>query len=73
MIKGPKLTRSQWEHIAKASSNIAQAIILFSLAAFFVPETVQLPSKFPQLIASIFFLVGLIIFVLSVIFIKKGK
>jgi len=43
LIKGPKLTAAQWKLLSSALSNIAQAIVLFSLAAFFVPEVVAYP------------------------------
>ena len=58
MIKGPKLSTEQWKLLASAFSNISQAIILFSLAAFFVPETVGLPKEFPRIVAFSFFISG---------------
>lgn len=52
---------------------MSQAIILFSLAAFFVPEAVSLPKDFPRVLALGFLICGLIILMAAVIIIKKGK
>lgn len=72
MIKGPKLTNAQWKLLASAFSNIGQAVILFSLAAFFVPEAVQLPKDFSKLTAFAFTISGWLIFAVAVIISKKG-
>ena len=73
MVKGPKLISSQWELIAKALSNIGQAIILFAFAALFVPETVGLSKDFSKVLAFGSFVVGLFILWNAVIIIKKGE
>lgn len=43
-----KLTHPQWKTLTTALSNIGQAVILFSLAAFFVPQAVNLPNDFSK-------------------------
>lgn len=73
MLKGPKLSQEQWKLLSGAFSNIGQAIILFSLAAFFVPEAVGLEKEFSRLTSTLFFMFGLTIFVIALIMIKKGK
>jgi hypothetical protein len=73
MIKGPKLTQAQWKLIASAFSNISQAIILFSAAAFFVPEVVGLTRDFSRITAFIFFAAGLMLLYISVIMTSRKK
>ena len=73
MIKGPKLTAAQWKLLASAFSNMSQAIILFSLAAFFVPEAVGLAKNFSRFVALMYFFGGLITLNMGVIMVKKGK
>lgn len=73
MIKGPKLTNTQWKLLASAFSNIGQAVILFSFAALFVPETVQLSKDFSQTLAVEFFIGGLLTLTAAVIIVRKGK
>lgn len=51
MLEGPKLSPQQWKLLAGAFSNISQAIILFALASFFVPEAVGLPRDFSRITA----------------------
>ncbi len=68
-----KLLPKQWSLYAKALSNISQAIILFSLAAIFVPETVSLLKDFSKLISFAYLIIGVIIFILSGIIMRKGK
>lgn len=65
MIKQLKLTGPQWKLLAGAFSNISQAIILFSLAAFFVPVTVGLSKTFPHLAAVGFLINGLLILIFA--------
>ncbi len=72
-IKGPKLTFPQWKLLASAFSNIAQAVILFSLAAFFVPEAVSLSSSFSQNLAVGFLFGGLLLLAIAVIISKKER
>ena len=62
-----QLSPSQWETLVSAFSNISQAVILFSLAAFFVPEVVNLPHSFSKQFAIQTFLGGLIMLWGSVI------
>lgn len=73
MIRGPKFTSSQWKLLASAFSNIGQAVILFSFAALFVPEAVQLAGNFSQKLALEFFIGGLLIITAAVIIVRKGK
>lgn len=73
LIRGPKLVPKQWRLLATGFSNISQAIILFSLAALFVPETVGLLKEFSRSQALIYLLAGLILFGLGVILMKKGN
>lgn len=73
MIKGPKLTIAQWKLLASAFSNMSQAVILFSMAAFFVPEAVSLPVNFSQVLAVGFLFGGLLMLAVGVIIIRKGR
>lgn len=73
MLRYPKLTPPQWKNLASAFSHMGQAIILFSLAAFFVPQTVSLPEDFSKGFAFFTFLGGLIPLFGSVIISKKEK
>lgn len=68
-----RLTHSQWKLLASALSNIGQAVILFSLAAIFVPETVGLSKDFSQFYARNFLFSGLFTLVVAVIMARKGK
>lgn len=68
-----KLSPTQWTVLSKAFSNISQAIILFSLAAFFVPEAVSLTINFSKIYAFLMLLCGLSLFIITVIISKKGK
>ena len=47
----PKLSKEQLKLLSSAFSNISLAIIIFSLASFFVPEVVGLSKDFSRLIA----------------------
>lgn len=67
------LIPNQWEILYKALSNISQGIILFSLAALFVPGAVGLPKDFSRILASSFLLGGLFLLTIAVIIGKKGK
>ncbi len=73
MIKGPKLLPRQWKLLASAFSNISQAIILFSAAAFFVPEAVGLAKNFSRGLAFAYLVCGLSLLAIGVIIAKKGK
>lgn len=73
LLKGPKLTPAQWKILAYACCNISQAIILFGLAALFVPKAVNLESDFPRFIALIYLSWGLLLLVISVTISKKVK
>ena len=72
-MRALKLTPLQWKHLASIFSNIGQAIVLFSAAAFFVPEAFGLTKNFSKTTAFVFFAGGLITLVMSVIMIKKEK
>ena len=67
-----KFNQLQWKLLANAFSNIAQAIILFSFASFFVPETVGLSRDFSRLLSVGFFISGLLILGVAVTISKKG-
>lgn len=73
MIKGPKLTAAQWKLLASAFSNMSQAVILFSMTAFFVPEAVSLPGNFSQVLAVGFLFGGLLMLVVGVIIVRKER
>lgn len=73
MITGPKLTKSQWKLLASAFSNIAQAVILFSMAASLVPEAVGLTKDFSLFKALTFLIGGLFTLAVGVIIARKGK
>lgn len=73
MISKPKLSPTQWKLLSSAFSNIGQAIILFSLAAFFVPEVVGLKSDFSKGEAILILFSGLFLLTIAVIISKKGR
>lgn len=73
MAKSIRLTSAQWKVLVSAFSNMGQAIILFSLAALFVPEIVNLTHEFSRIYAIIFLLGGLALLISSVLTARKGK
>jgi len=73
MISGPKLTPKQWKLLSSAFSNISQAIILFGLAAIFVPEAISLAKDYSKISAFGFLTSGLFVLVNAVIIAEKGK
>jgi len=68
-----KLTKHQWGILCSALSNISQGIILFSLAAIFVPQTVGLSIDFSRNDAQNYLIAGLCSLMITVILSKKGK
>lgn len=72
-MKGLKLSPEQWKLLAGAFSNMGQAIVLFSLAALFVPEAIGLIKSFSRFIAGGYLLAGLTVLLLGVILTEKGK
>ncbi len=68
-----KLTHNQWKMLASAFSNISQAGIMFSIAAFFVPETVNLTKEFSHSTASLFLISSLFNLFASVKISERGK
>lgn len=68
-----KLTPSQLKVVSSAFSNIGQAIVLFSLAAFFVPEAVGLIKDFSKLFAFLFFWSGWFFVLVGVIIAKRSE
>ncbi len=73
MITGPKFTAGQWKLLASALSNISQAIILFALASFTVPEAVSLSRDFSRMLALLFLTFGLLILLIAIIISKRSK
>lgn len=67
------LTPHQWKTLASALSNIGQAIILFSFAAYFVPKTINLPNDFSKEFPILTFIDGVFILAVAVIISKKEK
>jgi len=67
-----RLTPNQWRVLASAISNISQGVILFSFAAFFVPQAVSLPENFSKEFAIRFFGGGLILLI-SAIMMSRSK
>lgn len=72
-LPAPRFSKSQWKIFASAVSNISQAIILFALAAFFVPETVGLGNDFSRIAAFFYFISGLLILLGAGILASKGE
>jgi hypothetical protein len=73
MKKYFQLNPSQWKVVSSAFSNISQAIILFSFAAFFVPQTVNLSENFSKTFAVLILFYGLLLMLAAVIISAKGK
>ncbi|MBI2334780.1 hypothetical protein HYU96_03165 [Candidatus Daviesbacteria bacterium] len=73
MIRRLKLTPAKLKIFASASSNIGQAIILFSFAAFFFPEVVSLPINFPKEFAFLTFVGGLLLIIGAAIINPEDK
>lgn len=69
--KIPRLSKSQWKLLSSALSHMGQALMLFSAAAFFFPETVGLQNNFSKITALLSFLYGLLLLVLAVILTKE--
>lgn len=73
MIKGPKLSPTQWKLLASATANISQAIILFGLAALFVPQALNLEGNFSKEFALLILICGLSLLIGAVIISKRGR
>ena len=73
MVQLFKLTPTQWKTFSSGLSNISQGIILFSLAAFFVPKAVNLDEDFSKQFATLSFIGGLLLFIVSIIISGKGN
>ena len=73
MLRVPKLSKSQWKLLSSSLSNMSQALILFSAAAFFFPQTVGLEKDFSKITAFLSFLYGLLLLSIAVIMAKKGE
>ncbi len=73
MIKFFRLSNDKWQVLSSALSHIGQAIILFSLAALFVPEAVSLSKDFSRVFALIYLIGGLLILCIAVIIRDRGK
>lgn len=71
MIKWFRLNTNQYKVLSSAITNVAQAIILFALAAFFVPQTIDLPEDFSQQFALLALIQGLLLLIVAVIMSKK--
>ncbi len=69
----PRLSKAQWKLLASAFSNMAQAIVLFAGAAFFVSEAVGLQNTFSKSILLGFLGFGLTVLASAVILAKKGE
>lgn len=72
-LKGPKLTLGQWKLLSSVISNISQAIILFGLAALFVPQALNLEGNFSKEFASLILISGLSLLIAAVIISKRGR
>lgn len=72
-LKAPRiaLDKNQWGVLSSASSNMGQAMTLFGLAGFFVPQAVNLPVDFSQNLALVSFITGLSLLVVAVILSKR--
>lgn len=68
-----KLLPKQWKYISDIFSNVGQAVFIFSLAAFFTPEAINLGKDFPKMLASVFIVSGLIIIGIGAIILRRGK
>ena len=66
------LEKEQWKVIASTVTHIAEAILIFSLAAFFVPEAVGLEKDFSRIVVGLFFASGLTTLTIAVILTKRG-
>ena len=73
MKRLPRLAPPQWKILSSAFSNMGQAIILFSFAAFFVPQTVSLPENFSRSFSFLTSLIGLSFLIVAVIMSGKDK
>ena len=68
-----KLTPTQWKTLTSALSNMGQAVILFSLAAFFVPESINLSENFSKSFSTLIFVNGFSVLIGAVIISRKGS
>ncbi len=68
-----QLDHKQKEVFAGFVSNIGQALMLFSLAAGFAPDVINLQPDFSKFIALIAFVLGIVLLAASVIIIKRKK
>jgi len=68
-----RLSKSQYRYFASAFRTISEGIILGSSAAFFLPETFQLPGSIPFTRYLLLLLVGLLMLGFGVIIEKRGE
>ncbi len=71
MFKEIELSHTQWRRLAAALSNISQAVIIFALAAIFVPQAVGLDKDFSHLTGFIYLFWGLFILIAAIIISKR--
>lgn len=67
------LTPVRWKVLTSAFSNMSQAVILFSFAAFFAPKVVNLNENSSKELAIFAFVSGLLLLFAGVIMSEKGK
>jgi hypothetical protein len=68
-----KLSQAQWKILISVMSNTSQAVILFGLAGYFVPQSINLTLDFPRKFAVLTLVAGLLILLATVILGKRGK
>lgn len=72
MLGKLKLTKGQFNYFAMFHKTLAEGILLGSLAAFFLPETLQGGKSIPFIRFLVFFFLGLFFLVFGAILKKKG-
>ncbi len=69
----PHLSDSQYRYFASGIKTFAEAILIGSSAAFFLPETLQLDKPILLNRFAYLFIAGLIIFLIGAIVEKRGN
>lgn len=68
-----KLTKYQWQVLSSAIIHIAEAVLIFSLAAFFAPVSLSLASDYPRINSLGYLISGLTLLTIGIILSKRGK
>jgi hypothetical protein len=67
------LTREQWKYLSSVFKTIAEAMVLGSSAAYFLPETLQTTVSISSLRYIAMLWIGLCFLIFGAILVKRGE